>query len=152
MSNGRRFYNMLSGYIDREWERIRDIVEQGAEHRPAAEEEFEQAMGRKYEKVPAEPTQPDAPRMTDPPTPAPPQTVVTELECHYAVLGVPNGADFAVVRYAYQKLVRRADPARFVDGSESAKQAEQVRARVEEAYDKLRRALDPRSARFSDLA
>lgn len=149
MSTGRRFYRLLSSYVETEWERIRGVIDESGIYRPAAEQEFNEAMNFGTTPPPQyAPPQPSAPPPVAPPSqPATAQT----LDRFYLVLGVPIGSDFAVVRYAYQKLSRRADPTKFDDGSEARTQAMQIHARVEEAYDALRKALDPSAARFAKL-
>jgi hypothetical protein len=156
MNEGKRFYRLLSSYVNAEWERIKGVIEESeAGDRTAAVAELEEAMG-----VPRRPAPP--PPQTQPvQTPAPQQGqtvhptqhpgVANFLDQHFAVLGLPPGASFALVRRAYQKLVRRAEASRFEDGSEAASQAAAIRKRVEEAYAALRKALDPSAARFSEL-
>ncbi len=69
----------------------------------------------------------------------------------YRVLGVPVGSDFVTVQAAYEKLALRCDPRRFPDGSIEQKQAEVILARVNGAYESLRKRLDPTESRFGRL-
>lgn len=69
----------------------------------------------------------------------------------YRILGVPVGSDLSAVQSAYEKLSRRCDPRRFPDGSEEQKDAERILARVNVAYESLRKRLDPTVNRFGKL-
>ena len=145
MSTGDRFYRLLRAYVNHEWDRIRGVVDE-AYSRSAAEAELNDALNRGQvsptARVPetiAATSRPTAKGAEDP------------LEVHYKVLGLTAGADFALVRHAYERLSHRSDPSRFSEGSEEAARATEVRKRVEDAYHALRRALDPSAARFSDL-
>lgn len=73
------------------------------------------------------------------------------LAAYYKVLNLEDGADFASVQSAYNKLVARCDPARFTAGSEDQKMAEAIRKRVDAAYESLRDALDSTAGRFDKL-
>ena len=70
---------------------------------------------------------------------------------HYRLLGVEPGADFSEVQAAYNKYAARSDPGRFAAGSEEARQAEQIRQKLEASYRVLREALDITSRRFDML-
>jgi DnaJ-domain-containing protein 1 len=141
MDEAQRFYRILSGYVEREWERIRGIVDDadaewgGGRHTAAQELD---------EMNPSVPPAPTSPPVAQPPKP-------NSLDQQYAVLALEPGASFAIVRSAYQKLMRRTDPTRFEAGTEAATQASQIREKVEAAYADLRKALDPSASRFSDL-
>lgn len=84
---------------------------------------------------------------------APPQQPVetNALTRHYKVLGVEVDADYSTVQAAYSKLAARCDPERFAEGSEERKAAEEIRKRVDAAYDALRDALDATAGRFDKL-
>lgn len=73
------------------------------------------------------------------------------LAIHYRILGVPDGSDLDTVEAAYQRLIARCDPRRFAEGSEERATAEEIRKRVEHAYDALKGALDPTAGRFDKL-
>jgi hypothetical protein len=73
------------------------------------------------------------------------------LAVHYRVLGVEEGADYATVQAAYSKLAERCAPDRFPDGSTERKTADEIRKRVDHAFDMLRDALDPTAGRFDKL-
>jgi hypothetical protein len=69
----------------------------------------------------------------------------------FRILGVPIGSDLPTVQSAYEKLSRRCDPRRFPEGSPEQKEAERILARVNIAYDALRKRLDPTENRFGKL-
>ena len=162
MNEGQRFYRLLSSYVNAEWERIKGVIDEYDGGDPgAAAAELDEAMGVPRQPAPPAPPPQPAPTTYPPrqtpapqygqavPTPAAPQP--GPLDQHYAVLGLPAGSDFGLVRHAYQKLARRAESSRFEPGSEAAQQAQAIRKRVDEAYAALRKALDPSAARFSEL-
>jgi curved DNA-binding protein CbpA len=67
------------------------------------------------------------------------------------VLGLPDGAELAQVRRAYRDLIARSDPTRFPDGSPERAKAEQIRQRIEQAYQTLLLHLDHTAQRFRNL-
>ncbi|MBC8136983.1 MAG: J domain-containing protein [Fibrella sp.] len=69
----------------------------------------------------------------------------------YKVLGLEAGSDYPSVQAAYEKLAARCDPRRFPDGSAEQKQAEVILARVNTAYENLRKRLSPTESRFAKL-
>jgi hypothetical protein len=83
--------------------------------------------------------------------PASGRTAVDPLAHHYKVLGVDPGGDFATVQAAYSKLAARCAPDRFPEGSEERRTAEEIRKRVDAAFDALRDALDSTAGRFDKL-
>jgi len=84
-----------------------------------------------------------------------PTTTTTATEdpntADYRVLGIAVGSDFVAVQAAYEKLALRCDPRRFPDNSPEQKQAEVILARVNNAYENLRKVLDPTESRFGRL-
>jgi DnaJ-domain-containing protein 1 len=158
MDEGKRFYRLLSSYLNSEWERIRGVIDDYDGGDPsAATAELDEAMGTPRRPAPPAFPSPQRPIPTQAPSPQHGQAPATTpsapgpLDQHYAVLGLPAGSDFALIRRAYQKLARRAEASRFESGSEAAQQAAAIRKRVDEAYAALRKALDPSAARFSEL-
>ncbi|MDX1933083.1 MAG: hypothetical protein SFU56_10800 [Capsulimonadales bacterium] len=69
----------------------------------------------------------------------------------YKILGLPVGSDLAAVVTKYEELVNRCDPRRFPDGSDDQETAKVILARVNSAYDALRKRLDPTENRFAKL-
>ena len=75
----------------------------------------------------------------------------TAIRRAYRVLGLPDGAALAEVRRAYRDLIARSDPTRFPDGSLERAKAEQIRQRIEQAYQTLLLHLDHTAQRFRNL-
>jgi hypothetical protein len=79
------------------------------------------------------------------------QTEYDPLTPHYRLLGLESGADFMAVQAAYHRLLARCDASRFPVGTTEAREAEQIRTRLEETFKVLKDALDPVSRRFDIL-
>lgn len=94
---------------------------------------------------------PPPPTLTAPPAAPSGAQPPDPLTAHYRLLGVEVGSDFNTVHAAYNKFAARSDPSRFPAGSDEEKQAQQIRARLEESYRILRDALDPTARRFDLL-
>jgi DnaJ-domain-containing protein 1 len=77
--------------------------------------------------------------------------VSPDLLAHFRLLGIPPNADIRQAQEAYKRLMERAKPERFPEGSEERKRAEQICQRIQQAYDAVRQYLDPTSARFDRL-
>jgi DnaJ-domain-containing protein 1 len=124
--------------------------------RPSSLDKTDEIMRRAEEKVAAARREMEASRELRPasaaaPTVMPTATPVsTEEESHYKVLGVPVGSDYATVRSAYEKLIKRLDVTRFENETDKA-EAERILARVNTAYEALRNTLDPTQNRFGKL-
>lgn len=73
------------------------------------------------------------------------------LAPHYRALGLEPGTDFAVVAIVYEKLAERCRLDRFPEGSEEAKELQEIRERLDASYKALRSALDPTVRRFELL-
>ena len=73
------------------------------------------------------------------------------LAFHFKVLGLEEGADLPAVNSAYNKLMERCDPDRFVADSEEQKLVIDIRDRVKKSYVALRDAIDPTAGRFDKL-
>jgi hypothetical protein len=131
----RRAYDLLRGYIGREYERIQSVDFDGASKE--LKEAFQNPM--KPGETPAPPTQFRAPAPVDRRAQA----------C--AVLGVPKDADFGAIRTAYERLNRRSDPTNFPSGSQEATQAGQIQGRVQAAYRILADQADATEVRFKSL-
>ncbi|HVL38867.1 MAG TPA: J domain-containing protein [Fimbriimonadaceae bacterium] len=127
---GRRAYDMLRGYVHREWERI-----QGVE-REYAERELEEALER-----PA-PWQPADRR----------QEVEEDQNTRAArLLGVAVNAPFEEIRKAFERLNKRSDPGNFPPASVEAREAAEIQKRVHWAYSVLTEGLDTTEKRFRSL-
>lgn len=85
------------------------------------------------------------------PTTTTPTTAPDPNAEEFRMLGVPAGSDFPVVQAAYENLARRCDPTRFPAGSGEQKQAQAILEKVNNAYEALRKRLDPMQNRFGKL-
>lgn len=133
MSQGRRAFNILRGYIDREWDRL---------------------QGLEWFNAQAELDAPTIPTTTNAgvETPAPVElSPEDELKLARQILGVSETATFAEISKAYERLAKRSDPKRFPEGSEVQAQAEQIHRRVSIAYNKLAATFPATEKRFQGL-
>lgn len=133
----KRAYDLLRGYIGREYERI-----QGVDFETAARE-LKDAFKNPVKSDEAPPAA--TPTTTSAPSPAERRS----RAC--AVLGVSRDSDFGTIHAAYQRLNRRSDPTNFPAGSEEARQAAQIQRRVQAAYRVLAEQADATEARFKSL-
>ena len=137
MSDAKRLYNVMRGYIGREWERLKHL-------------ERELAMNEL-----------DAPSV---PSPAPNNQdasvpkVVIEIpagsdpkDAARRILGVEQEAEFVVIQRAYLRLSKRSHPSTMPGGSEEQRQAEMIYRRVQWAYQTLTADTPPIEKRFGSL-
>lgn len=135
MSTGRRAYDLLRGFVNTEWERIR-----GVEDRDAINE-----LNAPYFAAGRTASASD------------PQETVREANPEEAkawakrILGTPEGADFTEVRKAFEKLNSRSDPSKFPAGSPEARQASEIQSKVRQAYAILTEDMDATEKRFKSL-
>jgi hypothetical protein len=137
MSDVRRAYDLLRGYVGREWDRIKDI-----EWAEAAKELLLPAGD------PASTTDPQAQPTETEPAPAPTTDYRTLAR---QILGVTPDADFATIRQAFEKLNGRTNPTLFPAGSDEAAQAAKLREKVTWAYQFLTAGTDETQKRFGSL-
>jgi hypothetical protein len=69
----------------------------------------------------------------------------------FQTLGIAPIEDLSKVQATYQQLAGRADSRRFPDGSMEQQAAAQILERINNAYDMIRRKLDPTENRFGKL-
>lgn len=134
MSTGRRAYDILRGYVNREWDRI-----QGLE-RSDALRELEDSLD------PASPEYRPTPRpkLED----VPPADAKTHAR---HILGVNDAADFEEIRGAFDKLSKRSDPSRFPEESAESRQAADIQRKIYWAYSVLTEDVDTTERRFRSL-
>jgi len=130
VSVGKRAYDLMRGYVHREWERIKDV------EREYAEQELD------------EPIVPRAPRPADSQAPLP---SVNPGERARQLLGVGPEANFREIRKAFERLNKRSDPVNFPPGSAEAAQAAEIQRRVNWAYQVLTENVDVTEKRFKSL-
>jgi hypothetical protein len=131
VSVGKRAYNVLRGYVNREWERIKDL------DRLYAEQELDDAM--------------DLPAPARTVEPSQPPVAVDRKERARQLLGVGPEATFNEIRKAFERLNKRSDPAKFPAGSSAATQADDIQKRVNWAYQVLTENVDVTEKRFKSL-
>jgi hypothetical protein len=136
MSTGRRAYNLLRAYVNREWDRLKSW------EREEAMRELEDSGSPK-----AETKKPEDPERTV--IYVPEGTTHEEAACE--ILGIKKGAAFAEIRHAFVKLSRRSDPGNFPDGSQEQTQARDVHRKVHWAYRILTDKMSDSEKRFGSL-
>lgn len=136
MSELRRTYDLLRGYVNKEWDRIRSIEWQ------SAWQELESSLRPAEPAAPAEPEEPEAPAV---------QPGVDLDAVARSILGVPEGAGFEEVRAAFRRLHRRSDPSSFPPGSTEAANAARIQQRVNWAYARLTAGTSSTEKRFRSL-
>jgi len=127
--SARRAYDLLRGYLNREWDRIKGIEWDPEE--PEAEVAPSIVL----------PEQGDlpAPRKQD------------SKETARILLGVSEESSFEEIRKSFERLNERSDPSRFVEGSSEQIQARNIRIRVQWAYTILTEHFTPSEKRFKSL-
>lgn len=137
MSSGRRAYNVLRGYINREWDRI-----QGVDQDSAWRELNDMVGGKNAETAAREEVI----------SSATPQATPQDRETHARqLLGVGADASFDEIRKTFERLSKRSDPKNFPDGSEEAKQAAEIQKKVNWAFLVLTERMDATEKRFKSL-
>lgn len=132
MSVGRRAYDLLRGYVNREWDRIRGVEESDAY------KELEAATKTPHGgEIP--PVAPDSMPAHDPKGFA------------RNILGVSESATFAEIRRSFERLSRRSNPDNFPAGSAEQRQAVDILKRVNWAYRILTEDANDVEKRFGSL-
>jgi hypothetical protein len=127
MSGARRAYDLLRGYINREWDRIQGVEELDARR------ELDQAS-----RVPDN-------------AGLPPIENQDPMEKARRILGVAADANYETIRKAFERLHQRSDPSNFPDGSEEQRRAESIHKRVMWAYRTLSESVTSSEKRFRNL-
>ncbi len=136
MSTGRRAYDLLRGYVNREYDRIRGVDLDDAER------ELNESL-RGY--VPPKTT----PVTTE--TQAEAEPVLSKEERARRILGVGPEATFEEIRRSFEKLNKRGDPGRFPEGSSEREHAAAIQKSVQWAYSVLSVNVDSIEKRFRSL-
>ena len=134
MSEIRRAYDLLRGYVNSEWDRIKSV-------------DLDRALDELD--TPAKKTSKDSGAL-DPAeetyvTPANPKELAS------SILSVEPDASFEDIKKAFDKLNKRSNPANFPEGSEEAKNAARIQARVNWAYRVLCEDKSDSERRFKSL-
>ncbi len=138
MSTAKRAYDVLRGYVNREWERI-----QGVDDPSDAERELDDIAPIRPNTAGSRHGADAEGRIFS--------TTISQEEIARQVLGVPAGASFAEIRTAFDRIVKRTDPANFPEGSPEAFQAVEIHRRVHRAYCILTESMDATEKRFRTL-
>lgn len=137
MSDFKRAYDMLRGYVNREWDRIRSV------EWSTAWQELETAIRPEAPARDADaPAEPAAPEV---------QPGLDLDEVARNILGVAADADFEKVRAAFRRLHKRSDPSAFPAGSVEAHNAARIQQRVNWAYVRLTAGTSETERRFRSL-
>ncbi|MCA0360780.1 MAG: J domain-containing protein [Armatimonadetes bacterium] len=149
MSNSRRAYNLLRGYVNREVDRLHSL------DLKSAWSELEQAMGRSGDAPTASSTGAAA-------TGTNPESGAVQIEVESTspeslaasarkILGVEPDAGFDAIRKAFEKMSRRSAPENFEAGTPEATQAEEILRKATWAYTYLTKEMTPAEKRFRSL-
>jgi len=135
MSSGRRAYDILRGYVNREWDRIKGV------EFDSAEQELQEALNN-----------PTPRPQTSNPTPQAEEVPTLDRQLTASkILGVPINAPFADIQKAFDRLKKRSDASNFPSGSPEAAQAIEIQRRVQWAYGVLTEGMDVTEKRFRTL-
>lgn len=118
MSEFKRAYDLLRGYVNTEWDRIKSIDLDKAWEELNSSTQPEQSQQR--------PSEPVAPEPEDKPVDR------KELAC--GILAVKVDASFEEIKKSFDRLNKRSNPANFPEGSDEARNAARIQARVNWAY------------------
>lgn len=132
MSTGRRAYDLMRGYVNREWDRIKGVEFDDAERE--LQDALERPTDRKL----------DLPSIQE-------TTIVDRQLTASKILGVPINAPFGDIHRSFEKLKKRSDASNFPSGSPEAAQAIEIQRRVQWAYGVLTERMDVTEKRFRNL-
>ena len=139
MSEIRRAYDLLRGYVNSEWDRIKSIDLDKALEELNAATHPEKASTARQDDTPTESTDPEAAPSTDPKV----------LAC--SILAVNVDASFEDIKKSFDRLNKRSNPSNFPDGSEESRNAAKIQARVNWAYRVLTDDKPEAEKRFKSL-
>ncbi|HWA82947.1 MAG TPA: J domain-containing protein [Fimbriimonadaceae bacterium] len=145
MGTARRAYDLLRGYVNREYDRIRGVDLDDAER------ELNDSMQGYMPPKKASST--PSPSSTSQPTPQvdPAQIAATREERARRILGVGPEATFDDIRRAFERLSKRGDPNRFPNNSVEREHAATIQKSVQWAYGVLTANIDSVEKRFRSL-
>lgn len=132
MSLGRRAYDLMRGYVNHEWDRIKGVEFESAERE--LQEALQKPTDRKL----------DVKGMDE-------HAVLDRKLTASKILGVPINAPFAEVHKTFERLKKRSDASNFPSGSPEAAQAIEIQRRVQWAYGVLTEGMDLTEKRFRSL-
>lgn len=130
MSEAKRAYDILRGYVNQEWDRIRSV------DALSAERELQQAMN---------------PSVARADYSSPEVIILDQKEKARRVLGVTESASFDEIRKSFERLNKRSSPGNFPEGSEEARRAQDIHRQIHIAYSVLTEGVDSTEKRFRSL-
>lgn len=138
MSEAKRAYNLLRGYVNREWERIK-----GLEMLDALRE-LDSPLTDKQQKIQEKQGEAGA------------SAEAVEDDTNYeatarTILNVHANASFEEIRKAFEKISRRSQPENFLEGSEESEHAQVLLRRATWAYNYLTKNVSASEKRFKSL-
>ncbi len=139
MSEAKRAYNMLRGYVNREWDRIKGLE-----------------LAQAWQELDGRPGEAAEPSNTSSETANGVTKIVipegTDIkDAARQILGVNKEASFDDIRRAFEKLNRRSQPDQFAAGTEEADHALQLQRRIQWAYAVLTAETSDSEKRFRSL-
>lgn len=133
MSEAKRAYNVLRGFVNQEWERVKGLDLQNAWR------ELDAPIGEKP--IPKD----DSANLRSSMAP-------TELEANArTILNVTAKANFDEIRKAFEKINRRVQPENFESGTEEAQHAQELLRKATWAYQYLTKDMSAAERRFRSL-
>lgn len=139
MSEAKRAYDLLRGYVNREWDRVRGLELMDAwRELDAPSVKSTESSGDTSAKN----------EIYDDPTKVEDGNYEATAR---TILGVHADADFKAIRHAYEKLSRRSQPENFQDGSQEAERAQNLLRRATWAYQYLTKNVSSSEKRFKSL-
>lgn len=142
MGTTRRAYDLLRGYVNREYDRIRGVDFDDAERE--LNESLEGYMPPKKVSSPAQNSTPA--QQVDAA-----QIAATREDRARKILGVAPEATFDDIRRAFERLSKRGDPNRFPNNSVEREHAATIQKSVQWAYSVLTANIDSVEKRFRSL-
>jgi hypothetical protein len=136
MGEARRAYDLLRGYVNREYDRIRGVDLDNAER------ELNDSL-QGY--------MPPRSTSTPPQTTPPAEPTASREDRARRILGVNPDASFDDIRRSFERLNKRGDPSRFPAGSEERDHAASIQKSVQWAYGVLTANVDGLEKRFRSL-
>jgi hypothetical protein len=137
MGEGRRAYDLLRGYVNREYDRIRGVDLDNAER------ELNDSLQGYMPPTKTTTTPTSADQTSEPP--------LSREERARRILGVEPDAPFDDIRRSFERLNKRGDPSRFPPASPEREHAASIQKSVQWAYGVLTANVDVIEKRFRSL-